>query len=549
MKKHLKLQGWFLLVLALALSLNAAAQSAENYYGPTTSSGQLSHGVGTGVQAFSILTGGSFDGFTNGVSVDNFVGPNALPGAQEIGGVVAPIFDSLKLNNGARQAFNITNTAGIIVNGAVVYNNGITTTLRTNRIAGLAGAVQFLGNAIYSPALVPAAGTDTVFTDGFVSKVNPVRFVFPVGNVTDLRPVTATGTGTFATAWSNSNVASFYNTASLPPGTLGIATNGYWEWSGTAAATVTLSIPNESTFTTANKLSVLAYNGTAWTNLGGNFTTNTENSVNTTAVSVPPTTVALAIGNTSPAVLVSPAVYLMGAMSSAATMTQYLRTFNLIPKAQPYSAAPFNYAGTELLTTLPINMVDWILVDVRDSVTPATKIIATRAAILNIDGTVTDLDGISPITFSNVTAGNYYIGFRHRNHLAIRSAALQALSTTTDSIDFRTIATNAYTNIANTVNSPMRSMGNGRYAMWGGNGNGNSTVRVTGTAPVNDYLYLVNFSLQGVISKVLTNVYNNGDYNMNGTVRATGTNIVNDYLYLLNGVLGGVSSKVLTQHL
>ena len=543
MKKHLKFPGWSLSLLALAISFTATAQSGEGYYGPTINIGQLSHSVGTSTNAFTVPVGGSYDGFTYGIGIDNFIGPNGVAGAQEIGGVVAPIFNTLQLNNGAANAFYITNTAGIVVNGSVAFNNGITSTIRTNRTTGLAAAIQFLGTAIYTPALTPVTGTDAVFTDGFVSKVNPAAFVFPVGNVTDLRPITATGTGTFTTAWSNVNVATPYpyTTPTLPTGTSAINTNGYWEWSGTAAATVTLSIPDETAFSPATRLSVLGYNGTAWTNLGGVFTTNTENSTNTAAVTVPATTQALAIGQTVPFVKVSPDAFLMGAMSGT-SMLSSLNTLGRIPLTQPYNSGTIPYPGTEVLTALPTNMVDWILVDIRDSITPLT-IVATKVALLMTDGSITDVDGVSPITFLNVTPGNYFVGIRHRNHLAIRSGVLLALSGTTTIADFRTSLASVYTNTSLT-NAPMKDMGNGKFAMWAGDVNGDGVVKYGGSQ--NDRTLLLSGCLAGNTGTIL-NTYLGCDLNLDGVTKYGGSG--NDRTFILSTILSGSTGTILNAHL
>ena len=421
MKQYFKFPGWSLSFMALAISCSVTAQSGEGYYGPTTNTGQLSHGVGTGAQSFSVLTGGSFDAFTNGIGVDNFIGPNGLPGAQEIGGLVAPIFDTLKLNNGPLSAFNITNTAGVIVNGTVVYNNGITTSLRTSRIAGLAAATQFLGNAIYTPALTPAIGVDTRFTDGFVSKVNPTAFVYPVGNVTDFRPITATGTGTFATAWNNSNVASFY-TGALPAGAMALSTNGFWEWSGTAAATVTVSIPSAAALGAASRLAVMGYNGTAWVNLGGVFTTNTENSTNTAPVSVPATIKALAIGQTG--VQLNAKIFLQGDMPGSGTvMRTDLQNYfgpgiGLLPVLNPYLGVE-TYSKISSTTGTAGVVVDWIQVQVRLLSNNYATSVETKNLLLKADGSIVDTLGAAP-TF-NAQTGTVRLVIKHRTHMGIMS--------------------------------------------------------------------------------------------------------------------------------
>ena len=541
-KHPMRLPG-MLIVPLMFLAAGAKAQLPETYGAAWTNTGYVSHQAGTGSNAFSVITGGSYDNTTYGTGTDAFVGPLGITGAQEIAGTVAPLLGNLSFDNGTISQLNITNTAGLQITNNLTFNNGITSTVRTNRTSGLAGAIQFLSNGNYTPALTPAIGVDARFTDGFVSKVNPAAFVYPVGNVTDLRPITATGTGTFATAWSNTNAATPYpyTTATLPIGTSALNTNGYWEWSGTAAATATLSIPDETAFTTANKLSVMAYNGTAWTNLGGVFTANTENSTNTAVVAIPATTQALALGQTVPYVQVSPAAFLMGAMSGT-SMTKNLNTLGRLPLAQPYTSGTKIYSGTELLAALPINMVDWVLVDIRDSITPTT-IVATKAAILMTDGTITDVNGVDPVTFLNVTPGNYYVGLRHRNHLSVRSAVKLALSSTTTAADFRTSMSSVYTNTA-LVNAPMKDMGNSTFAMWAGDANGDGLVRYAGSN--NDRGYIL-FTLLASNTNNTVSVFSNGDLNLDGVVRYGGSN--NDRGYILFSLLGSNGNLVLREHL
>ena len=85
--------------------------------------------------------------------------------------------------------------------------------------------------------------------------------------------------------------------------------------------------------------------------------------------------------------------------------------------------------------------MDWVFLELRDPSVPST-ILYTCSALLQADGDIVAVDGVSPIVFANALAGNYYIGVRHRNHLAIVSAATIDLSTMT-TIDFRDKTTNA----------------------------------------------------------------------------------------------------------
>ena len=543
MKQHLKSGNLWLGLLAMAVSFNAAAQTGEGYSGSAINSGTATHSGAS----FSILTGGIYDGATYGSGVDNFVGPDGAAGTQAIdgaAGTAAPQFGVLNFNNGSTNIFNITHPAGAIVAGSVAFNNGVTTTVRTTRTAGLLGALQFLASATYTPTLVPALGTDVTFTDGYVSKVNPSSFVYPVGSGNDLRTITVTGTGTFATAWSNTNVNTIY-TGALPSGVTAINTNGYWEWAPSAAATVTVSIPAQTG--AVSSLTIVGYNGTAWTNLGGTFTTNAENSSNTAAVNVPANITAIAVGNPFPFIQVSPSAFLQGAMiGSTTTMRTTLRTNTLLPATQPYTGAQFTYAGTEkVFGVLPTNMTDWILVDVRDQNTHA--ILGTAAALLLSDGTITGLDGTSPVAVLNVSPGTYYVGIRHRNHLAIRSSSTYALTVTTTVVDFRTVAANTYNDVTITSNAAQKNMGNGTFAMWGGNATttiaGAGSIRITGSPSINDLLGFL--TAQGGTATVF-GTYSVGDFNLDGNIRSAGTPVINDLIFLVN-TLGSQAQKV--QHL
>ncbi|MCD4736831.1 MAG: PKD domain-containing protein, partial [Bacteroidales bacterium] len=116
--------------------------------------------------------------------------------------------------------------------------------------------------------------------------------------------------------------------------------------------------------------------------------------------------------------------YLEGTQS----MMPYLNSFGYIPFNQPYFEPPWNYQGMEQVTTIPNNnVVDWILIELREtSGGPETAgnstMIARKAGFLLSDGSITDIDGLSPLTFGGVSVqNNLYAVVWHRNHLAVIS--------------------------------------------------------------------------------------------------------------------------------
>ena len=122
---------------------------------------------------------------------------------------------------------------------------------------------------------------------------------------------------------------------------------------------------------------------------------------------------------------VHPTVFLEGAYQGGSTMSSNL--MSQIPLSQPYSVAPYNYVGTESLTVLPADMVDWVLLEIRSGTPNSfgarnTSTVETQAAILLKDGTVVDVEG-DPVVFQNLNSGSAYrLCVRHRNHLDVLSA-------------------------------------------------------------------------------------------------------------------------------
>ena len=228
--------------------------------------------------------------------------------------------------------------------------------------------------------------------------------------------------------------------------------------------------------------------------------------------------------------------------------------------SQPFNIASFgNYAGSESVspgfftsTAATTDIMDWVLLELRDATTPAT-VITRRAAFIREDGRVVDLDGISNVTFRNVANGNYYLVIRHRNHLGIRTSTVRTVNGTMgfaipSLYNFSSAQAQAYQDAAITINAAQKDFGSGIFGMWGGNDNRDGQVRATGILSLNDYLFLITTTLGGNVANILSNVYNSADMNMDGSVRATGLPGQNDYFFLITTVLGGDGTKIILQH-
>ena len=498
------------------------------------------------------------------------------------------------LNGGAGITCKVSleNGAGVVLAGTenlVMGNNlafaKVGSHLTLGATAGLAftaaaAAIPTITNAPAAPAFTGQDVNNTTFADayvvtngaGSVSKAGVAAtsgsFSFPVGTsrnsgaTTDYTPATVTNTAA-ATRTLSARVQDY--TSSTPvEGNVTTGVNRTWQIQGSAAGTATVALThNAGTEGSAymRNAAFITQNTTAggWS-VGMPMAATTPNYTNTGTFDVPAATDGSyfskssdAINSLNPFIAASPKVFLQGAYNGTG-MTNALTTANLVPKNQPYTFAPFNYAGTEVVTTVPATTTDWVIVELRSAATPAT-VIATRAGFVLNNGNVTDVDGVSPISFRNTAPGNYFVSVKHRNHLPVRSAS--ALTFTQDAAtpyDFTTAQAQAYQNPAVTNNAAQVSVSNGNFAMWGGNANSNTAVNYGAVG--SDRFYMLTTARNTTIPQSglgnnqitpLSNVYSNSDVTMNGTVNygAVGS----DRFFLLVNVLGNQATATRNQHL
>jgi len=155
--------------------------------------------------------------------------------------------------------------------------------------------------------------------------------------------------------------------------------------------------------------------------------------------------------------------------------TSMTTTLNgILPTSQPYNTAPWNYTGTESVTTMPSNAVDWVLVELRDatsapSATAATRI-ARQAALLLNNGNIVATDGTSPLYITSSVSHGLFAVIHHRNHLAIISANAIAPSGVNFTYDFTTASGQAY------GTNPQKQLATGIWGMISGDTNGNGSI-------------------------------------------------------------------------
>ncbi len=468
---------------------------------------------------------------------------------------------NLEVNNAA----NATLTGNAKVAGDVLFTSGKLLLGNNNLSLASAGTITGATNAKY----VVTNGTGRLIK----AALGATAFTYPVGNSTSTyEPLTVSNSGTA------DSIGVRASAAVLSGGTTGTAytkevVNNTWTITEAIAGGSNLSVTAQ--WAGAEELSgfdrtrtgISYYITSPVANVGWDLL----NSQTAAAGGAGPYTAArtgitslgsFAVG-TRPVLsplLVSPKVFLQGTYNTGtARMDDKLRMANLIPTTEPYSSAvggtlitnalkgsgggetaAASVVGSGAGASTDNTIVDWVLVQLHNSGTGA--VVSQRAALVQRDGDVVDVDGVSPINLAGNAAGSYFVSVRHRNHLGVRTAAAVSLvKTTATPYNFTTALTQAYAGAV--TNNAMATLATGVYGLWGGNANTDLFSRKTGSASTNDYsVFLAGVS--SVAAPGPTSVYRKEDFNLDGNVRKTGSATTNDYSKFLS-ILG--TATIITQ--
>ena len=256
----------------------------------------------------------------------------------------------------------------------------------------------------------------------------------------------------------------------------------------------------------------------------------------------------------APLIALLPQAYLQGALfgvnSPTVLMRDDLRVKGYIPLTHPYAyltpitpVAAMNPSVTAVTGNDAI--VDWVFVELR-SATNGVTIIDSRAALLQRDGDIVDVNGVSPVIFSQALPGNYYVAVRHRNHLGVMSMNALPLSSTITTVDFRNPATPTFTYTGTstytqaTLNQSQVVVQQG-VAMWAGN----ALIDNVASAPHNSVIFQGSNNDVNVIYSQIINPttnpllipsqklrgYSQADINMNGDSIFQGTGNDVEFIY------------------
>ncbi len=147
--------------------------------------------------------------------------------------------------------------------------------------------------------------------------------------------------------------------------------------------------------------------------------------------------------------------------------------------ALPYFGNPlpdWRFTGAGNVGAIPnVNIVDWVLVELRDAAaaaaaTKATMIAQFPAFILN-NGNIVSLSGSSNLQFSNVIVNNLFVVIYQRNHVSIMNANPVPYTAGAYTYDYTTGAAQVY------GGAPAhKQMATGIWGMRSGDGNGDCDV-------------------------------------------------------------------------
>jgi len=243
---------------------------------------------------------------------------------------------------------------------------------------------------------------------------------------------------------------------------------------------------------------------------------------------------------------------LLGVVESNGLMRDDLRSKGLLPVTSPYSGftsiTSVGSVSSNVFNVIGANaIVDWVFIELRSSIDPKI-VVDSRPALVQRDGDVVELDGISPITFQMAQANNYYVAIRHRNHLGVMTANPTFLGTVVNTLDFTLPSTQTWVPVVVNINQPQVVVNQGR-ALWAGNVLQDDRIIYQGSGNDIDPLYqrLINNPRNLLATPFFkARGYFNDDVNMDGEVIFQGS--ANDVEFIYLNVISNHPGNLLRQN-
>ncbi|TVQ12241.1 MAG: choice-of-anchor D domain-containing protein [Bacteroidetes bacterium] len=217
-------------------------------------------------------------------------------------------------------------------------------------------------------------------------------------------------------------------------------------------------------------------------------------------------------------------VILEGAYSPDKSELMHTQINDVLPLEQPFAPAlPYfgnnnpvwYYEGDESVAEMPDNVVDWVLVELRDAAAPSeaytNTVVARMAALLLNTGEIVSTDLSLPVFDVEIAEGLYVVIY-HRNHLAVMSAEALTEEAGVYSWDFTQAMDKAYRlHTRSSFGNGHKELEDGMYGMYGGDGDANGQIQAQDKNNV--------WNLQSGFAG-----YYAGDYDLNGQVQAQDKN-------------------------
>ena len=206
-----------------------------------------------------------------------------------------------------------------------------------------------------------------------------------------------------------------------------------------------------------------------------------------------------------------------------------------IPLNQPYEPSlpyfgnnnpKWYYTGDESVDAMPTNVVDWVLVELRDAAAPnqATVTLEKQAALLLNTGHIVGTDGQTLVFNVEIEQGLYVVVY-HRNHLGVMSSQALTQLGGVYTWDFTQALDKAYVKEERAAyQNGQKSLPGGFFGMYGGDGDGDGQVLLQ------DLLNVLN-------PQSGQSGYRAGDFDLDGQV------LLQDLLNILNPN-SGIGSQV-----
>jgi hypothetical protein len=175
-------------------------------------------------------------------------------------------------------------------------------------------------------------------------------------------------------------------------------------------------------------------------------------------------------------IIIDPVVQLQGPYNGI-DMDTKLAVQGLIPLEQPFNMAPWNYNGDEEVPSIPTEIVDWVLVELRETnggpeTADENTIVMQRALLLRNDGRVVDPWNQTPeMKYDIEINDDIYMVIWHRNHLGVMSSTSIANLDSPAYYDFSESAEKAYGGT-----EALMDLGNGVFGMMGGDADYNQQI-------------------------------------------------------------------------